>query len=145
MTAPSLYIARADFSRIEAHAKSGLPRESCGLLLGVQADSGWHVSGVEQSRNVAPQDRLDRFEIDPALLLRIQKAARAGGPRMIGVYHSHPDGACEPSQTDLAASWQSGMVWLITAISVERIDTRAYLREDAGFVPVSLQVMETYE
>ncbi len=143
MTQRGLHISRACLSRIEACAKSGLPRESCGIILGAQTDDGWRASGIEESRNVAPQDRTDRFEIDPALLLSTQKAARVGGPRMIGVYHSHPNGAAEPSQTDMAAAWQTGMVWLITAVNDARAETRAYLREEAGFAPVPLQIMET--
>ena len=143
MTQRGLYISRADLDRIEACAKAGQPRESCGILLGAQTDEGWRVSAIAQSRNVAPQDRNDRFEIDPALLLRTQKAARAGGPRMIGVYHSHPNGKAEPSETDLAMAWQMGMIWVISAVDVDRMETRAYLREAAGFVPVPLQIMET--
>lgn len=122
---------------------SAQPRESCGILLGAQTDNGWRVTGIEESRNIAPQDRNDRFEIDPVLLLRTQKAARAGGPRMVGVYHSHPNGRAEPSETDLAAAWQTGMIWLISAVGLERTETRAFLREAAGFVPVPLQIMET--
>ena len=143
MTQRGLHIFRADLSHIEACAKSGLPRESCGILLGAQTENGWRVSAIEKSRNVAPQDRNDRFEIDPALLLRTQKAARAGGPRMIGVYHSHPNGKAEPSQTDIATAWQMGMIWVISAVDVERMETRAYLREEMGFVPVPLQIMGT--
>jgi len=112
-------------------------------MLGVRTDDGWQVSGIKQSNNVAPPGHNDRFEIDPALLLSTQKAARAGGPRMIGVYHSHPTGKAEPSQIDMAAAWQTGMIWVISALDRERIETRAYLREEAGFVPVPLQIMET--
>ncbi|MEQ1888781.1 MAG: M67 family metallopeptidase [Alphaproteobacteria bacterium] len=143
MSRHGLHISLADISRIEAIAKSELPRECCGIMLGSLSGNGWVVSGIEESRNVADQDRNDRFEIDPALLLRIQKAARLGLPRMIGVYHSHPNGGAEPSQTDMATAWQTGMIWLITAVGLERIETRAYLREAAGFVPVPLQIMET--
>ncbi|MSP42835.1 MAG: M67 family peptidase [Alphaproteobacteria bacterium] len=142
MTAGALYISRTDFSRIEAAARINLPRESCGLLLGGSSDIGWRVTGVEESRNIAPDDRNDRFEVDPALLLKIQKAARAGGAHMIGVYHSHPNGGAEPSRTDVETSWQTGMIWVITAIDAKNTATRAYLREAEGFAPVPLQIME---
>ena len=143
MTAGALYISRTHFSRIEAAAQISLPRESCGLLLGGSSDKGWQVTGIEESRNVAPDDRNDRFEIDPSLLLKVQKAARAGGARMVGVYHSHPNGGAEPSQTDIESSWQTGMIWMITAIDDKNVDTRAYLGEAQGFAPVPLQIMET--
>lgn len=143
MTKGGLHISQVDLGRIEACAKSGLPRECCGIILGATTQDGWQVSGIAHSRNVAPQDRNDRFEIDPALLLSTQKAARAGGPAMIGVYHSHPEGKAEPSQTDLAQAWQIGFIWLITALSGSQVESRAYLRDETGFVPVSIQIMET--
>lgn len=143
MTRYRLYISQDDLDRIEAGAQSCLPRESCGIILGAQTQDGWKVSGVQESPNIAPQDRNDRFEIDPALLLGAQKTARAGGPRMIGVYHSHPNGSAEPSETDVASAWQTGMIWVISAVGIERMETRAYLREMSGFVPVPLQIMET--
>lgn len=142
MTDRGLHISRADIRRIEAAAQDCLPRECCGLLLGAQSDGQWRVSQIEQSRNVAADDRNDRFEIDPALLLRTQKAARAGGPRMIGVYHSHPDGDAAPSRTDLESSWQTGMIWLITSVNGAETVTRAFLRDETNFVPVPLQIME---
>lgn len=138
-----IWLSRTHLSHIEAHAKSALPREACGVLLGAASDNDWRVSGIEASRNVAPQDRHDRFEIDPALLMRLQKASRAGGPPMIGVYHSHPNGKAEPSETDLTSSWQTGWVWLITAIDGLHQETRAFARERAEFVPVLLEIMET--
>ena len=142
MSSGELFISQLDLDRIEASAQSSLPRESCGIMLGAQNQDGWHVSGIVESRNIAPDDRTDRFEIDPALLLRVQKAARAGGPRMIGVYHSHPGGKAEPSSTDLETSWQSGMIWVITSVNGAAVETRAFLREAMGFVPVPLQMMD---
>lgn len=143
MNKPRLHISRSDLGLIEAGAKSCLPRESCGIILGAQTDDGWCVTGIAESRNIAPPDRNDRFEIDPALLLAIQKAARAGGPSMIGVYHSHPNGRAEPSETDMATAWQTGMIWVISALDMEHMETRAYLREETGFVAVPLYIMET--
>lgn len=142
MIAGGLHIGRADLRRIEMAVRAGLPRESCGLILGHASENGWHVTGIEESRNVAPDDRNDRFEVDPALLLKIQKAAREGGARMIGVYHSHPDGKAEPSATDLESAGQTGMIWMITAIDAKHLETRAYLREETGFTPVPMQIME---
>ncbi len=143
MNISRLHLSRSDLGLIEACAKSCLPRESCGIILGTQTDDGWRVTGIAESRNIAPPDRNDRFEIDPALLLSTQKAARAGGPRMIGVYHSHPNGRAEPSETDLATVWQTGMIWIISAVDMERMETRAYLRHESGFIAVPLYVMET--
>lgn len=145
MTAGAVHMDRSILHHIEAHAQSVYPRESCGLLLGARFGAGWQVSGIEESRNVAPDDRNDRFEIDPALLLRVQKSARAGGKPMMGIYHSHPNGAAIPSQTDLDNAWQIGMLWMITALDIAQIETRAYVRDEAGFAPISLKIIEAIE
>jgi len=138
-----LNLSRALLSRIESAAVASLPRECCGMLTGAKSKDGWDVAGVEPSRNIAPDDCCDRFEIDPALLLRLQKAARAGGPRMIGVYHSHPAGEAAPSQVDLAQAWQTGMIWLITALKAGKLaQTRAFLRGEKSFEAVPLRIWE---
>ena len=38
---------------------------------------------------------------------------RAGGPRLVGHYHSHPHGPPEPSRTDRALAAPDGMIWAI--------------------------------
>jgi len=57
----------------------------------------------------------DRFEVDPALRLRLQRELRASNERIVGLFHSHPDGAAAPSAHDLACAWEPDLVWLITA------------------------------
>lgn len=110
------------------------------MLVGRRSGADWHVCHIEASRNLAPHDQPERFEIDPALLLRLQKQLRGGAQSMIGVYHSHPNGAALPSATDLAQAWQIGMVWLISAVKPAAVETRGFLREQYGFVPVPLTI-----
>lgn len=136
----ALCLTLAQLRRIEAEAAAALPRECCGVLTGAQTEQGWRVACVETARNLAPEDCCDLFEIDPAVLLRVQKQARAGAPRMIGVYHSHPGGRPAPSGADLAAAWQAGMIWLITALNAGVAESRAFLRGEAGFTPVPLHI-----
>ena len=84
--------------------------EACGLLLG-HAEC---VTDICHSVNVAPfPDR--HFEVDPAQLIAAHKAARSGGPAIIGVWHSHPNGHCQPSSEDARAAAPDGMFWVIVA------------------------------
>lgn len=85
-------------------------REVCGLLFGI-AD---RVTAMRSCRNVAPDPRTT-FEIDPAQLVAAHRAARAGGPQIVGCYHSHPSGEPKPSVRDAEAAVADGSIWLIAA------------------------------
>lgn len=86
------------------------PLECCGLLLG-------HDQVIDQAvrcTNVHPQPSR-HFEIDPAALIAAHRAARAGGPEVLGYFHSHPTGKAAPSATDRASASGDGRVWAIIA------------------------------
>jgi proteasome lid subunit RPN8/RPN11 len=92
------------------HLAAASRDEVCGLLLG---RNGCVVQLVHCA-NVAA-DPAVRFEIDPAVLIAAHRAARAGGPAVIGHYHSHPSGVARPSPRDAADAAPDGAVWLIVA------------------------------
>lgn len=91
-------------------AERAVPRECCGLLLG----RGERIVEVRPADNVADEPER-RFEIDPVVLLAAHKAARTGGPELVGYYHSHPDGHPLPSATDCEHASGDGRVWAIVA------------------------------
>lgn len=116
----TLHIACAHLDRIEALAAETFPEEACGLLVGHgEAGGTLHVSAVHPSRNVAA-DRASRFEVDPALRFRLQRDLRGAPERVVGVFHSHPNGDPAPSETDRASVYEPDLVWLITAASSDR-------------------------
>lgn len=86
------------------------PDEICGLLLGTPN----RVMARVPCRNVAANPRR-AFEIDPAELIARHRAARSGGPAIIGCYHSHPTGHAIPSPRDAAQAAADGQLWLIVA------------------------------
>lgn len=91
-------------------AELALPRECCGLLLGL----GDLVIRAVPSRNVHP-DPARHFEIDPLALIAAHKAARGGGPQVLGYYHSHPNGRAGPSETDRKQAAGDGRIHAIVA------------------------------
>jgi proteasome lid subunit RPN8/RPN11 len=102
---------------IRQAAEAAYPRECCGLLIGRQeTDGNFTVSETAASRNVAPGDGTDRFEIDPQVRFDVMRRLGDGPDKIIGHYHSHPDHAAEPSATDLAMAFEPEMVWLIVAV-----------------------------
>ncbi|WP_010546140.1 M67 family metallopeptidase [Sphingomonas elodea] len=86
------------------------PREACGLLFG----EGDRITGFAETVNVADAPER-RFEIDPAALFAALKAERAGGPALLGYWHSHPSGDPMPSRTDAAMAAPDGKLWIILA------------------------------
>ena len=102
--------------------------EVCGLLFGDQQ----RVIAAQPTANVSPCPH-DSFEIDPAALFAAHKAVRAGGPAVIGCYHSHPNGKAEPSARD-AAMAEEGAVWVIIAGGA----FKAWAYESGRFRPVQL-------
>ena len=89
-------------------AAKAAPQEACGLLLGDHA----MIRQAVVCCNVAA-DPLRHFEIDPAALITAHRAARQGGPQVIGYWHSHPSGTAAPSATDRAMASGDGRIWAI--------------------------------
>ena len=113
-------------------ARKAHPLECCGLLLG----QGGVVSKARPAANVHP-DPARHFEIDPAALIAAHRAARGGGPEVLGYYHSHPTGRAEPSDTDRAQASGDGRIWAIVAQG--RVQLWRDLPE--GFEPLPLRVV----
>jgi proteasome lid subunit RPN8/RPN11 len=106
-----LVLPEALRARILAEARAASLRECCGLVLGQRRDAAAVATALHPARNLA--DAADRFAIDPVDQFAAQRAARAAGARVIGCYHSHPNGIAEPSAIDIAGAAEEGFLWLI--------------------------------
>lgn len=106
-----LRISRAALDEILSAAAASPDAEICGLLLGSASGWGAAVAEVRPCVNVAADPR-DSFEVDPAALIAAHRAARGGGPALVGHYHSHPGGFPDPSARDAAAA-EPGSYWII--------------------------------
>lgn len=113
------------FATLIEEATKAHPQEACGLLLG----RGDRIEVAVPCVNVHP-DPERHFEIDPAALIAAHRAARLGGPAVLGYYHSHPNGRAEPSATDRAMACGDGRIWAIVANGAVRL----WRDDPAGFV-----------
>ncbi|WEK42842.1 MAG: M67 family metallopeptidase [Candidatus Sphingomonas colombiensis] len=109
----TLRISRLLLERLVADAAASRD-EICGLLL--RAPDG--SIRAQPCANVHPTPAT-RFEIDPAALLSAHRAARGGGGKVIGNYHSHPSGDAMPSITDAAQAAADDALWLIVGSNGE--------------------------
>lgn len=133
---------------IDAAAQAAWPEECCGLLIGrAESERDLRVTRIAPSANLA-QNRRKNFEIDPQLWLDLRRDLADGPDRIVGLYHSHPDGPALPSDQDAAAAWAiepAGTVWLIVALQDGKpAASRAYLfqGEGRGFAEMPLDPLD---
>lgn len=123
-----LRVSREAREQLARHAAAALPREACGVLVGVRGPRGAQVKLGTRGRNRAPAR--DRFELDPRDLLRAEEVAAAAGLAVLGVWHSHPTAPAVPSARDCAGAWP-GWSHVIVSLANERVaELRAWVVED---------------
>ncbi|MGB3310713.1 MAG: M67 family metallopeptidase [Nodosilinea sp.] len=148
----ALHIGVDHLRAIAQTVTASYPREGCGLLVGrrvfaagdtdethrmvtgiVPVANAWDDSlldytdaqGGEQGRS-----QRDRYWIDPADLLRVQRQVREQGLEIIGVYHSHPDHAAVPSECDRALAWPVYSYVIVSVMQGEATDLKSWRLDD---------------
>ena len=108
----SLNISEELLEGIREHGKKAYPNECCGVLLGRIEDSGKSVVELRAMENTREDSPRNRYLISSRELLEAEKAARARGLDIVGVYHSHPDHPARPSEFDRehAFPWYSYII-----------------------------------
>lgn len=127
----ALEVSSAVIGTMLTETEEAHPLEACGLLFG----EGNRIDEARSCANVhmAPERH---FEIDPQALIDAHRAARNGGPEIIGYWHSHPAGPPDPSAVDRASATGDGKVWAI--VGEGRV---GWWRDDcSGFEPLSYAV-----
>ncbi len=129
-----IVIPRAVLKTLADAAEAAYPEEACALLIGrLRGNGDVVVSRAELSANLAEGARGRRFEIDPALRIRIMKGLRGGEERIVGHFHSHPDHPAQPSAEDLARAFEPDLVWVIAAVEGgQAIHTTAHVVDEAA-------------
>lgn len=111
-----MIIARDALRQIVDAAEAAYPGECCGLIVGRTFPNGTvEATRAHASANMRKQD--NRFEIDPRLWVDLARALGRGPQKVVGLYHSHPDGPAQPSAIDLEAAWGEELIWLIVSVA----------------------------
>ncbi|MGB3469968.1 MAG: Mov34/MPN/PAD-1 family protein [Erythrobacter sp.] len=130
-----IFITASGIEALTTQSTAAHPNECCGLLLG----SHNAITAIQPTANVHPSPQ-SHFEIDPQALIDAHRKARAGGPAIIGYYHSHPTGDPHPSATDRAMAAHDGTVWAIIAGSGAEFRVTFWRDDKDGFHPLSYAV-----
>ncbi len=93
---------------LQARAQGAPDHERCGLLAGRNGV----ITLVLHAYNTAG-DPATQYEIAPAELFQLMREIRSAGLQLLGIYHSHPLGANEPSRTDIARAYYPDAAYFI--------------------------------
>ena len=86
-------------------ATAAYPHEGCGCLVGRIRDDHADIVDVTSARNTWTERARDRYDLDPADLLRADRDARDRGLDVVGIWHTHPDHPARPSVFDTERAW----------------------------------------
>lgn len=136
-----LVLSHETLADLRARARAAAPAECCGLLVGHEAQGCITVSALHPVSN----DVVDRYHIPPSAFVGVERAARAAGTWVCGVYHSHPTDAAVPSRLDHDLAWP-GLVYVIVAgrRDTPDPDVRAWrLTDDRCFEELAIEASWT--
>ena len=122
---------------VEEECRRSYPAEACGFLLGECTDSGCSIEEARPAVNRASRD--DRFHIDAHQVFEAMRVARRNGTELLGVYHSHPDGAPEPSSTDRHDAWGHWLYLIVACAGGESTESACWRFERDHFEPVATE------
>ena len=121
----TIQVPRAAIDAIKAHGRSAYPEEGCGYLIGVPGEPR-RVDEARPARNVAPDLRERRYDVDPRDTMRVGAELRGTGREILGFFHSHPDHPARPSSFDRERAWD-WYTYVIVAVEKGRpVDLRAW-------------------
>ena len=113
---------------LQAHAQGEPDHERCGLLAGSEGV----ISRVLHAHNISG-DPATQYEIAPTELFQLMREIRGAGLRLLGIYHSHPQGANEPSRTDIArAYYPDAAYFIVSPLPHEERPVRAFSIREGG-------------
>lgn len=119
-----------------AHAQASWPHEACGLLIG----QGRDVVEVIPCDNISETPE-NSFEIDPQAIITAQKKLRGSAQKIIGHYHSHPDGTAWPSARDRERIYDPTLIWAILSVREGRVvDENFFEIKDGDFLRIDGQI-----
>ena len=138
MSGRTLHLPDDLAARVKLAASRAYPNECCGLIEGIATADGWRALEIHEAANIAENPKA-RFLIDPQVQFDLMRALRDSERRIIGCFHSHPDGEPAPSAADRAEAYESDFLYLIAAGAPDLFTLKAYLFTDqAGFSPLTI-------
>jgi len=144
-----IFFTSTQMELIRKHAQSAYPNECCGLITGTLDHNTAKIHPVIPSPNIAVENKHKNFEIDPQIrfdVMRQTEGQTSGGLpiKIIGHFHSHPDGDAQPSQRDLEMAYETELIWIIVSVMQDgKTEITAHRVNDpdnpTGFLQIELK------
>ena len=134
-----LILSQQHIDLILDESVEAFPNECCGLLIGHGIETVVLTQTVPADNQATTPDR---FLIDPQLQFDWIRKLRDTDQRIVGHYHSHPNGRAEPSRHDEDMALETGQIWVIVPVDAGRSgDLKAFevCPNTGAFVPVSIK------
>jgi proteasome lid subunit RPN8/RPN11 len=106
-------MTRAQWDELIAHARDDAPNECCGYL---RMEDG-SVAQTVRSKNL--RESPYGYELDSKSLFAVNDLDDDG--HGVGIYHSHPKSAAQPSQTDINLAHYPHWLYLIVSLESDPV------------------------
>jgi proteasome lid subunit RPN8/RPN11 len=135
-----LALSKTHAAALTSAAENAYPSECCGLLVG-QGDGVVTVTRVVPAANIADTPAR-RFLIDPQVQFDTLRALRNGPERVVGHYHSHPNGSAALSAHDLEMADDPDAIWVLIPVTDGRSGSLQAFRcaDEQHAVPLVLEI-----
>jgi proteasome lid subunit RPN8/RPN11 len=118
------------------HVRACLPEEACGLLAG----DGEQVLKVLPIRNI--EQSPIRFRMDPQEQVDALFWIEEQGLSLMGIFHSHPSGPHQPSETDLLEAAYPEVAYLVWSRMRAEWNCRAFILGPGGSREIGIQLVD---
>ena len=146
MTVEAIVFSKDHIGFIQKCGEKAYPAEACGLITGtLLAGRRLIVHQVREAKNILAAEGQNRFEVDAATRIQIEKECRRSGLRVVAHFHSHPDHPAIPSKTDLLRAYEPNLIWVIAGVGdgvTSEIKAHRLKKDGNAFVEIDLIVHE---
>lgn len=133
----TLHIPAMIFDQMVEHARSELPHECVGMLLGQTDGQAKHYIPLVNELKSAT-----RFLTEARSMLRAEKKRRELGLEVLAIMHSHPTSEPVPSQYDKADHYSSDVICLILSLKDNSPRLQGWWITPEDVMPASLVVQQ---
>lgn len=129
-----IWLTHAQAQQVIAHARADAPREACGVIVG-RNDRAVEIIPIPNTA----ADSLHNYYMDERRLAEVLMSLETRGLKLVGFYHSHPQGDPIPSAVDIRQATYPDTPYLIAGLKGEA-RLAAWLLRRGQVTPVPLHI-----